>query len=1721
LFDETGEKKDKFSTKPADANGPKNYMVTGMAFSPDSTRLAVAQSDNIVFIYKLGLEWGEKKSICNKFLQSNAGVTCLTWPMEQPNELVFGLTDGTVKVGIIRSNKAQKLYSTDSYVTSLCSSPDGHSILSGHVDGSIYRFSFDESGGAAHVRLAMHTCVPQALAWGENIIAGGNDGKIVFYDIEGGVYQLFDYSSDIANLKEFSVCCFNPSGESAVVGAFNRLHVFNLNIRRNLWEEAGIKQIENMYSVTAMSWKQDGSRLCVGTLAGAIDCYDACLRRYRYKGKFEFTYVSLSQVIVKRLSSGTRIVLKSHFQYEIVKINIYQDQYLVAHTPETLLIGDLESCKLSEVPWSGSGSERFIFENPTVCMVYNAGELTLVEYGRNEILGSARTEHVSPHYISCRLNESKSLGDQSGEQENKKIAYLMDFQTIRVLDLATSHTVATVNHDAKVDWLELNPSATKLLYRDKHRQLHLFDLLSQTRSTLLNFCSYVQWVPNSDVVVAQNRDNLCVWYSIDAPERVTIFQIKGDVEDIERAGGRTEVIVDEGINTVSYRLDETLIEFGSSIENKEYEKAVTLLEQLEFSPETEAMWSTLCQLALQDNRLFIAERCCAALGDTAKAMYLRKVNEIADEAEMSGLPDGTQHYRVQAEMAKLEKQFERAEQILLEQGQVEEAMQMYQELHRWDKAIAISESKGKPETEELKTSYLQWLLVTGQEEMAAKLKEKEGDIETAIQLYLQGGLPVRAAALVQSQQYTQTPEMLETIAAALSKSGLHEKAGNFFEKLNMIERALEAYRKGNAYRKAVELARRNFPREVVQLELEWGNWLVSQKQLDAAINHFIEAGQNVKAIEAAIQARQWSKAVQIVETQDDDVASRFFKIIAQHFETTKNYEDAEKYYIKARCPQDAVDMYMRIKKWEKVHKVAVSFMSESAVHTLYVNQGQRLEAQGKLKEAEKLYIMVKEPDLAINMYKKNKHYDQMIRLVSQHRKDLLSETYLHLAQQLEAENKFTEAERHYVDGNDWKSAVNMYRAHDMWDDAIRVAKTHGGENTSKQVAYAWAVSLGGEAGAKLLTKFNLIEQAIDYATESGAFDQAFHLARSSKKEKLPDVHLKHAMYLEDEGRFREAEEEFINAKKPKEAIEMYIHQQDWPNALRIAENHDPNSRSDVMVAKARSHIDKKDLKQAENIFIEVGKVELAVKMYKDARKWDDAIRIAKSHENAPNIGPGMVYELQQEKARGMSAPDAQQDLMAPGKMWEESGDYSKAIDAYLKITSAHTQDLEYLEEIWEKAVELAMNYVHGRIAEVVSEVSHRLVDIGRFEQAAEFLEGIDKHKEAIDVYIKAGMWDNARALGKTAPQLQSYVEEMLKRSSDARGGGGGGGGGGGSSNPAKGAMPVTGMGRTTSGGESIQELAKRGDWERCLQVAKKMGQEAVDQYVALHVASFSAGESMQAVRVLQQHGTPLGSNNVALYKQIARDVLGRGRGKATTEGTWLPPIQELREVLFKIWSAMQAQGNTDAGDQRDVERLLQAAHLLCLQASCRAKGAGMAEVEQKICVSLLRYCDILPADRVFYEAGMACKAAGKLNQAFVLCNRFLDICDAMEESDSSMMENTDFEGTDVPFEFNLQEKPFVPENDREEVRDWVLQLSMDKQVEPVLPTRACVKCNTKNYDASLVCSGCNTKFKPCVVTGYPVMRGRGELPAEEVFVNFHNGSASFQSFIDFTVKGLN
>merc|ERR1719239_642832 len=547
----------------------------------------------------------------------------------------------------------------------------------------------------------------------------------------------------------------------------------------------------------------------------------------------------------------------------------------------------MASSRLSEVPWQGSGSEKYYFDNENVCMIFSAGELGLIEYGANEVLGCLRTEFMNPHLISVRLNERK----QKGIQDNKKMAYLIDLKTVAMTDLLTGQNIAQVTHDNRIDWLELNETGHKLLFRDNKLKLHLYDIESQQKSSILNYCSYVQWVPGSEVVVAQNRGNLCVWYNIEAPERVTMVSIKGDIVDLERKDGKTDVLVNEGVNTVAYTLDEGLIEFGTAIDDGDYFRAAAFLETLEMSAETEAMWKTLSKVALEERQLHIAERCYSALGNIAKARYLKETMRIAEEVSRQTGGDGYQHYKVRARLAISDKKFKEAEYVYLEGNHVNEAIEMYQEMHMWDEAIAVADAKSHPELETLKKNYNQWLMETGQEEAAGELKEREGDYMAAINLYMKAGLPARAARLASSrEELMSNADLISRIAGALIKSELYDRAGDLYEKIRDYQRAMECFKKGKDFRRAVDLARHAFPAEVVKLEEEFGDYLVSQKQLDAAINHYIEAGATTKAVEAAIASRQWAKAVQILEIQDSSMAAKYYKKIGDHYSSIGEYE---------------------------------------------------------------------------------------------------------------------------------------------------------------------------------------------------------------------------------------------------------------------------------------------------------------------------------------------------------------------------------------------------------------------------------------------------------------------------------------------------------------------------------------------------------------------------------------------------------------------------------------------------------------------------------------------------------------------------------------------------------------------------------------------------------------------------------------------------------------
>ncbi|KAJ4427860.1 hypothetical protein ANN_23861 [Periplaneta americana] len=1488
----------------------------------------------------------------------------------------------------------------------------------------------------------------------------------------------------------------------------------------------------------------------------AAEFYDRGIqRRTMWKNKFEMTYVGPSQVLVKPLAPGSRgVILKSHYGYEIDDVRIMgRDNYLVARTSETILLGDLQRNLLSEVLWTNSGrNEKFYFDNPTVCLIFNAGELSLVEYGENDILGSVRTEFMNPHQISVRLNERR----QNNAEDNKKLAYLLDLKTICIVDLVYGATISQVTHDSKIDWLELNETGHKLLFRDKKMRLTLLDIARDQKNSILNFCTFVQWVPGSDVVVAQSRNNLCVWYNIDVPEQVTLFNIKGEIVDVVRADGKTEyqsaevhhekksiyeptvnlkqsfrakmpwstgadvtrrfvyfysrhlqwlgilgrsllqllqvsraedfdrgylttedvccrsrrnVIVQEGHHQLGYELDEGLVEFGTAIHDNDFGRAVMFLESLGDKPEAEAMWSNLADIAISTNRLQVAERCYAALGDVARTHYLRETIKIADEYAKTNDGNGLACPEVWARLAILNKSLKDAEAIYLEQNQLDEALSMYQSFHKWDEALALAELKGHPKYEELREKHMKWLVESKQEERAGELKEKDGDYDTALSLYLRASLPTRASRLIQNNpDMLQNDELVAKVASALLRSELFEQAGELYEKVNQTEKAFDCYRKSKAFPRAIELARYVSPSEVVHLEEQWGDHLVANKQLDAAISHYIEAGKTMKALEAAVGARQWKKAVQIIQVFDDPkLVTKYYAQLGQHFASNQEYHTAENLYIKAEMYKEAINMYNQAGEWEKAYSLASQYLEPDEVSAMYISQAKALEEEGKLREAEKLYLYISEPDMAISMYKKHHQYDQMMRLVSQYHNELVQTTHLHLAQQMEAENNWRGAEQHYLHAGDWKGAVNMYRATSMWEDAFRVAKTNGGSQASQQVAFLWAKSLGGDSAVKLLNKFNLLEISIDYACEIYQFEFAFDLARTAMKSKMPDIHYKYAMALEDDGKFEDAEKEFVKAGKPKEAVLMYIHNQDWDSAQRVAEEQDPDSVTEVLLGQAKDVFNSKNYSHFESLMLRAQKPDLIIKHYQDAGMWVDALRVCR--EYLPSRLPALQAEYEREVGSKGSKDVA--SLIAQAKEWEQSGEYKTAVDCLLKVNPSLTKDQNIIIKAWTQAAELITKYPEGQQAiEIANILGPRLVSIQQHNLAAQVYLGVDMIKEAIDTFIQAEEWNKAKRVAKELePTYEDYVDNRYKDWLKRQG-------------RADQLADVDIIG-------ALDLLAEQGQWVKCLETAKQHGPQVLHKYVALYATQLiKDGYPLEALALYTKYDAPLYPQNYNIYKRIAMDMFNMpALDTPDAYSSWA----QLRNILFSLTEAMKTSSDAGSSLHDEFDNLLVISHYYAARAAGR-EVKSLDHLVAKLSTSLLRHTDIIPADKAFYEAGIDCKAVGQESEAFVFLNHYLDLCEAIEEGNPDLLDYTDFTNTDFPMEIPLPASLHLSPQQHEEVKEWVLAVSMDQRVDQTLPL------DERGLTPSALTSPGRSgpPATPCVVSGFPVLSQRGRNPIE-------------------------
>ncbi|CAF4909041.1 unnamed protein product [Pieris macdunnoughi] len=1586
LFDRDGIRRDKFSTKPADPSaGKKSYVITSIVFSENSELLGVAQSDNMVFVYRVGADWSGKKVICNKFPLTGAPLHLL--PAE--NGFFTGTSDGKIRLLDCKSNKSSSLWSVGTCCVSLARGQDA-TLASGHVDGTLYL------NGRLLLRYALP---PTALVLlPPYLLVGSCDGRVAVYEAQRGALLRNIEPALLPEKKDFLAVSPSPSGQTVALGIFDGCLIGDI-------KESGAVDftpvnIDNLYAARALTWSGDGTKLAIASQTGAVIVLEAVLKCWVWRESVEVQHVSARQLLLRRLAGDAPAVTLSSKHADIYTVKfIGQDWYAICRTASTLILCDIAHGLTSEIPWMGTG-ERIYAAVGGACLIHRAGELSVVEYGLDKVLHTVRTERVNPHVLSVRINERTQNG------ERKHLAYLLDRQTLAVVDLITGVQLGQWWHEARIDWLELNESGHLLLLRDTRRRLALLRLDTTEKEIIASGVSFVQWIENSDAIIAQTPTHLLIWYSGWEPNCVEMCECGGGtvLEVVER-----KVILDGG--QVAYiSLDEHRLAFNNALRNGDLSGCAAYLDSVNTGADISPLWRQLAEKALEKQDIELAAKCYRGVGDEAKTFYLDATLKLADAEGQGDVSSGLGSALVQANLAIFAGDLATAEDWYIRKaGQAELAIDMYKQFNRWTDAISVAERVDRTAVPGLKQQYMDYLHSTGRKGEAGAVLAASGDIRGAIKIWVSAGRARRAAAaMLQHPALLRDNELLHAVHDQLVREEWWEMAGEISERRGDNKTAVEYYAKGNYYARAVQLAREACPGEVTRLEGEWGAWLVESHRAAAAVPHLIEAGRTRDALAAAIEAHHYKKALQIVQVIDDKESIRQeCERLGEHFITIQDWETAERVLISCGMAERCVRAYNLAGKITDGLRVATAHISEDETRDIYLPLAKQLRDEGQLRKAEQIYIGLGDPDEAISMYKNASQYESMLRLVAAHRPSLVEATRRHVAQALQAAGDLRSAENYYIQADDWKSAIGMYRSNSQWENAERVARTHAPVAVQQQTALQWAATLSASAAARLLSARGLAAIGARWALQAQRWDIAMELSSLGGGITKREVARHEASALAEE-QPEEAEAAFLRAGAPDDAVSMWLAKGYHQRALTLAEQYATHMVEEVLVEGARAAAERGDLQQFETLMIRANRPREVVQHYKQLEMWEEAGRVSREYlPDSTEAVPPAVPPLLQRAA----------DHADRGEWWE-------AVRLLIGASAA------------------AASGGAGRLAERAALRAARL--------ARDKLSG-DTRRAAADMLVERF---DAIGQGEVGEQLRAALLEGEVEEA------------GSSEAPEEVDTPEV-REELEVENSALEKLARAGQWARCLAHAGARAPHYALRYAAhlfktqarlegVNIDSEEIPEALsQVLDTLRQYlildDAQISSSDVPLAKAVSNEILVR----VSMAPKAFSALKDAAEILVVA----------EADDKS-------------IQALTLLMGLHVPQIAGRAARALPRYTDIIVADVAFYAAGLAIREEGSSGsrEAFVFLNHCLDLAEAADEESHHLLDYTDFECTDWAREPLLLERACVRGETLDALRDWVLALSMDRDVEQTL------ELDSRGWYGARAAEG----DAVCVLTGYPL-----------------------------------
>eukprot|EP00761_Pharyngomonas_kirbyi_P010486 gb/GECH01010506.1/.p1 GENE.gb/GECH01010506.1/~~gb/GECH01010506.1/.p1 ORF type:complete len:1200 (+),score=262.07 gb/GECH01010506.1/:1-3600(+) len=756
----------------------------------------------------------------------------------------------------------------------LCCSwtPDGQFFAIGHYNGSINIYS---KSGEHRIKIERREPIwclsfnPSIDEEYDVLAVGCWDQTLSFYNING---KQINGRDKYLHFDPCFVEYFN-NGEYICVGGSDK--------KVTLWTKHGIKLTT---AATRDKWlwcakqRPDHNFVAAGTNEGQVSMHKLYFSTVHGLYQDQYAYRDfMTTVVVHHLVTEQKAVVNCR-EY-VKKVSIFKNR-LAVQLPDRIIIYDLSFDPIQGVKCKARNKIMKKFE--CTLLVVASYHFAICEEKKIQLYnfdGEKENEWILDDII-------RYIKVSGGPSRQESLLVGLKNGIILKIFIQNSFPIQLASLDNSIRCLDLSRSRRGLAVVDDKDILHVYDLRTNKISYQDSSVKSVAWNTDYEEMFCYSGSNSMV-YTKTADFPVDKQKMEGFVVGFK--GSKVFNLNYLQVNTVDIPQTSSLYRF---IERKEWKNAYNIA----CLGVTDDDWKILGIKALADLCFDYARRSFVRIHDI-------KYLELLDKLEKNRRKKSINKENVLAEIYAYQGKFRQAADIMIENGQVTEAINMYSDLRMWNEAKRIAAQSKSMNVRELILKQ-------------AQQAERSQDLLASAELFAAAGENDKAIDIMSQNGWT---ERLLEVCRGLNKMEIEaiKKCAMCFVNYEKFDYAKEAYKKIGDYQELlllhVKLQEWENAFAVLELHpklssdvyLPYATWLASRDRFDEALKAFKKARAPEKAFKMVNQLYENA----ILETRFKEASHYSLQLATESLliiqssewseEETTNYENFEKYLLQS------------------------------------------------------------------------------------------------------------------------------------------------------------------------------------------------------------------------------------------------------------------------------------------------------------------------------------------------------------------------------------------------------------------------------------------------------------------------------------------------------------------------------------------------------------------------------------------------------------------------------------------------------------------------------------------------------------------------------------------------------------------------------------------------------------------------------------------------------